>query len=580
MSASVAMCLIAAAIAQPPQAPQRRDAPAPSTPSGTAVVSGIVTTEGEKPVPLRRARIVLSNADIRFSRTIVTDDTGQFTFRNVPAGRFTLSAVKEAFVDAAYGARRPGGQGTPLTIADGAEHTGLVLRLQRGGVITGVITDATGQPLPDAQVGAFQYAFVNGERRLTTRQTGRSDDRGIYRIFGLRAGQYIVSASASRTSFGATSDLLLPSDADMDRALKEPATGTQSMSVGRTAGYVTMYHPSVTSAAQASHVQVVAGEERGGIDIQMLLVPSGRVEGMITFAEGELPRNIQVSMTTVGDEGLRGLEGFRMGRSDADGRFQFGGLPPADYLLAARATLPGGGPNAVLWATANVTVTGDAVIPTPLELRRGFKVAGRIQFDGAKPPTDLHGWRVGLGPVQGRNEVSLGVNAAEVHPDGTFTIEGVPSGRFRVQTMMPSPMVDRWQPRSVTADGRNFLDDPIEVYGDMHGLTVVYTDRVANVSGTLQDVSGVAPSEYYVILFAADRALWVPQSPRIQAVRVGTDSRYTFKRVPPGTYFVAAILDVEQGEWFDPSFLHRLSPIAISIAVAEGEQRVQDLRVK
>ena len=580
MSAWVLGCVLAAASLQPPQVSPRRDTPAASTPTGTAVVSGMVTTDAEKPVPLRRARVVLSNSDIRYSRTIVTDDTGRFTFRNVPAGRFTLSAVKEAFVNAAYGARRPGGTGAPLTIADGGEVTGLVLKLQRGGVITGVIIDAASQPVPDAQVGAFQYMFVNGERRLVSRQSGRSDDRGVYRIFGLSAGQYIVSASMSRTSFGATSDILLPSDADVDRALKEPATGSQSIGVGRPAGYVPVYHPATTSVAQASQVEVAAGAERSGIDIQLLMVPSGRVEGTVTYPDGELPRNLQLSMTAAGDDGLRGIDGFRMGRPEANGRFQFGGLPPADYLVTARANLPGGGPNAVLWATANVTVSGDGIVQVPLELRRGFTVTGRVQFDATKaPPTDMRGWRVGLGPVLGRNEVSLGVNDADVQPDGTFTLTGVPSGRFRVRPMPPSPLADHWQPRSIAADGRNLLDEPIDVLSDIQGMTVVFTDRIPTLSGRLQDVSGAAPSDYHVILFPAERALWVPQSPRIHAIRVGTDGHYTFKRVLPGSYFLAITLDVEPGEWMDPSFLQRLSPTAMPIALAEGEQKLQDLRV-
>ena len=98
-----ALCtfVVAALLAQAPQ-PPRRDAPAAApTPVGTAVVSGIVTTDAEKPVPLRRARVTLANLEIRYNRTIVTDDSGRFAFRNVPAGRFALSAMKDAYVGAA-----------------------------------------------------------------------------------------------------------------------------------------------------------------------------------------------------------------------------------------------------------------------------------------------------------------------------------------------------------------------------------------------------------------------------------------------------------------------------------------------
>ena len=577
-----ALCtfVIAALLAQAPPQP-RRDAPAAGPPPvGTAVVSGIVTTDAEKPVPLRRARVTLSNLEIRYNRTIVTDDSGRFAFRNVPAGRFALNAMKDAYVGGGYGARRLGGQGAPLMIADGAQLTDLALKLTRGAVITGMVTDMSGQPVPDAQVGASRWEFINGERRLSGGGSGRTDDRGIYRIFGLRPGQYFVSASMSRMSFGATSDLLLPTDADVDRALQEPATGTQSIGVGRAAGYVPVYHPSVTSVAQATPVDVAAGDERNGVDIQMLMVPSGRVEGTVTYPEGDLPRTIQLSMTAASDEGgFQGLEGFRSSRPEPNGRYQFGGLPPGDYLVTARANLPGGGSDSILWATANVTVTGDATLSVPLELRRGFAVTGRVTFDRAeKPPTDLRGWRVGLTPVVGRGGVSLGVTSADVQADGSFTISGVTPGRFRIQPSSPAAAGNEWLATSITVNGRNMLDDPIEVHGDIAGVAVGFTDRVPTLIGKLLDAApGAAPSEYYVILFPAEAALRTPQSPRIQAVRVATDGQYRFRRVFPGAYLLATTLDVEQGEWMDPSFLQRMAAGAVPVTVADGEQKVQDL---
>ncbi len=53
-------------------------------------------------MPLRRARVTLASAELNVNRTIVTDETGTYAFAGVPAGRFTLAAVKEGFVDMAY----------------------------------------------------------------------------------------------------------------------------------------------------------------------------------------------------------------------------------------------------------------------------------------------------------------------------------------------------------------------------------------------------------------------------------------------------------------------------------------------
>ena len=52
-----------------------------------------------------------------------------------------------------------------------------------------------------------------------------------------------------------------------------------------------------------------------------------------------------------------------------------------------------------------------------------------------------------------------------------------------------------------------------------------------------------------------------------------------FRGLPPGEYLVAAIDDIEPNEWFDPALLQRLLPTAFKIAIAEGEDKVQDIRL-
>jgi len=81
------------------------------------------------------------------------------------------------------------------------------------------------------------------------------------------------------------------------------------------------------------------------------------------------------------------------------------------------------------------------------------------------------------------------------------------------------------------------------------------------------------------VLFPTTSALWLPQSRRIQGVRPAADGAFTFPGLPPGDYLLAAIDDVEPGEWFDPAFLQRLLPTAMKLTIAEGEQKVQDIRL-
>ena len=82
-----------------------------------------------------------------------------------------------------------------------------------------------------------------------------------------------------------------------------------------------------------------------------------------------------------------------------------------------------------------------------------------------------------------------------------------------------------------------------------------------------------------MILFPADQVLWMPQSRRIKCVRPSADGAFAFIDLPPGTYQLAAVDDVEPGEWYDPVFLQQLVAASMMLTVGEGEKRTQDVRV-
>jgi hypothetical protein len=80
-------------------------------------------------------------------------------------------------------------------------------------------------------------------------------------------------------------------------------------------------------------------------------------------------------------------------------------------------------------------------------------------------------------------------------------------------------------------------------------------------------------------MFSADPTAWYSQSRRIRSIPADTDGSYSIKTLLPGDYLVIAVDDVEPGEWFDPAFLQRLVPAATKITIAEGEKKVQNVRV-
>jgi hypothetical protein len=122
---------------------------------------------------------------------------------------------------------------------------------------------------------------------------------------------------------------------------------------------------------------------------------------------------------------------------------------------------------------------------------------------------------------------------------------------------------------------------PVEVRlgQNFDNVVITFTDRPAELSGALQTPAGVVPSDYFIIVFATDRAQWGPQSRRTVMARPTTAGRYSVRNLPPGEYYFAAVTDVLPNEWFDPAFLELLVPAAKKLTIAEGEQKVNDFRI-
>ena len=166
--------------------------------TGTASIAGTVFVDGAAKQPARRVRVTLTDlSGVTTGQTTTTDDSGAFAFRSLPAGRFELQAFKAGYLKAVTAPPGPNRPGTPIVVKNGETIANLAMTIARGGVITGVVRDRRGRPLPglDVRVLKFGYNAVTGERTLgapSTGSTATTDDRGEYRAFGLPPGGYLV----------------------------------------------------------------------------------------------------------------------------------------------------------------------------------------------------------------------------------------------------------------------------------------------------------------------------------------------------------------------------------------------------
>jgi protocatechuate 3,4-dioxygenase beta subunit len=156
--------------------------------SGHAAIRGRVVA-ADTGQPLRRAEVRVSAADSRTGRGTLTDADGRYEFPDLPAGRYSIHVTKTTFIAWSYGQTRPGLAGTPVIVADNQAADNIDIRLFRGAVIAGRITDDLGDPVPNARVTLMRAQFRRGERTLTAATTVTTNDIGEYRIFGLSPGQ-------------------------------------------------------------------------------------------------------------------------------------------------------------------------------------------------------------------------------------------------------------------------------------------------------------------------------------------------------------------------------------------------------
>jgi hypothetical protein len=171
--------------------------------------------------------------------------------------------------------------------------------------------------------------------------------------------------------------------------------------------------------------------------------------------------------------------------------------------------------------------------------------------------------------------VTVSGGGGPVKADGTFTLTGITPGRYRLSLGLPSPATPRWMVAAATLGGQDALDAAIDVRQSVGDAIITVTDRLTELNGRIDGVNG---ADYTIVVFPQNHADWAMPSRRILTSRTAKDGTFTFKRLPPGDYSLAAIDDVEPGEWFDPAFLQRIEPTAIKVSIGDGETKTQDIR--
>jgi len=534
--------------AQQPGAPPR-DATRPPDQKGTAVIKGrAVTADGGR--PLRRVQISVTSAELSEPRSISTNSQGGYEVKDLPAGRYMITAARAGFLRLQYGQRRPGEPGQPLQLSDGQVADKIDFALPRMSVISGRITDEIGEPLAGVTVFPMQVRYFRGRRRLVPLgSNARTDDTGEYRLIGLDPGDYYV--------MGMTRDTW---------TLEEDPT--------KRVGFGVTYFSGTVLAASAQAVKLKLGQEASGTDFGMVPGRVASISGTATTSSG-LPlagESVSLSQEFTGPT-FSSMFGMAGGKVNADGSFRIKDLGPGDYKLSIR--YPGDKDHPAEGASMVVSVNGADVEGVLVTTASGGTLIGRVVTDDGTPV---------LGTVStGRNDLRLRVSTRPVDPDTTYSSFNQDNGRVRddgtfevidvfgANKISVGPLTSGWGIRSIEYEGKDFSDLPIEVRGGqrLEGVTIVISKKLPTLQGRLVDREG-KPAFGTVVLFPEDSAKWGEGSRLLRTTRPDASGTFEVRTVPAGDYLIAAVDYVQPGAVDDPEFLKGLLDEATKVSVTEG----------
>src|SRR5256885_1489000 len=178
---TLAVVLAANSVAQ-----SQREEPQSAPTTGT--IAGQVVTESGQPLAAAAVTVRAYGSAGQWRNTF-TDAEGSFQVSGLDSTAYTVSASVPAYVTVP---RDPDSIQSPYyRVGDSVR-----LELMKGGVITGTVATAADEPVVAVRVRAYMIRDQNGQppRYGAPSRERTTDDHGVYRIYGLNAGTYVVSA--------------------------------------------------------------------------------------------------------------------------------------------------------------------------------------------------------------------------------------------------------------------------------------------------------------------------------------------------------------------------------------------------
>ena len=428
-------------------------------------ISGKVTMKGNAVPGIMVGARLLQSGRPTAPIVVTTDQQGNYRMSNVPPGEYEVVPAAQQYVLATHNAIRR------FFVVEGDNFEGVDFTLIRGGVITGKVTDEEGHPLIDEYVDVTGPEGSNAELMTSlTLMNQPTDDRGVYRVFGLRPGKYRVSAgvSSERMRFLGT----------------------------RRTVYIQTFHPSTTESAKATLIEVTEGSEATNVDIVLRRTqPVYTVTARVVDGETGKPiPDARYGLAKYTENGSTSTSGFATNKL---GELRIENVMPGKYAIYLESARSGGGYAEPL----HFEVVDQDVKDLLLKTSSGISVSGVVVFEGLEEKVrpkfnDLMLFVFVQNPefrgvAGGGHAPSTVVNA-----DGSFTLSGMQPGLVFQFGIWPQTGSPRSQLEIVRVERDGVVQSNIELKPgeDVRGLRLIVRLSSGSIRGLVKFENGTLAS--------------------------------------------------------------------------------------
>jgi hypothetical protein len=512
-----------------------------------------------------------------------TGADGRFTIENIPAGEYRLYATRAGgYVPGEYGQRTPTGRGISFELRAGEKKTDIQLSLTPTGSISGRVYDRDGEPAGRATVQALRPYYRDGRRALTMVQSVVTNDRGEYRLFWLPPGRYYVTAKSDDEQYSRQVRITEPARFVTFEQASSPQVRNRTLPTGEVIEetQLAVYYPGTTDVNGAAPIDLRSGGNAEGIDVPVASGPvrTRHIRGVVTEpAIGQpvvqasvlaIPRTSDPSFVIPNDQ------------SRPDGSFDVAGVRPGSYFLVASAR----GRIGIVPLEVGDANVDNVTIATTI----GFQVSGRIVVEGQPRnggAPNLTSLRVFL--QRDPDILGMPTSGPTFSPppgaDGSFVLQGVPPGDFRLTLGPPGGMAMGTLPedayvKSMRWGGADLLDSPFHLTASPRDqIEIVVGVNAGRINGTVVSArrDPLAGITVVAVPEAADRS----RRDRYKKVMSDSSGRFRIQGLPPGIYTVFAFEDIEDGAWLDPEVIRPYESRGTSVRVRDGNDENVQLTV-